>query len=455
MIVSKLESIRLARTQDIDWIKSLADRHRDELGFITRSIIEDAVEKQEILVSCSGFLHFHNRKDLISTLYHICIDRRYQNQGIGRQLIQFWEQHSQACGMKRLRLKCPIDLAANGFYSHLGFIRTKIERGKKRSLVVWEKNIKSEKPKNSRFFASLSAGGMDLKLLKELWQQGKDPRNPFKNVLYSPISCPQSTTKYLYRERMNGDIQNIWLDCGAYQVQQGKITYDRLLSFLYNFYVTNQWADGYILPDVVPLSTDNDDIVEYKVRETIYYCTRFYQQMPEYIQERAIAPVQGRTVEHIHQCIEAYSEMGITRIGFGSWGTSGPNDSVNMLSQSSLNLFAHLEELAREHGMKIHCFGIGGPNSYNRMKQQGIIPHTLDSTTWWKAGGFGSIFFPNTSQIQITLRRNFMTTKAGLEALKKKSNHNCYFCQNFDILRNNRNYRIMHNLAAWLDTLEV
>ena len=126
-----------------------------------------------------------------------------------------------------------------------------------------------------------------------------------------------------------------------------------------------------------------------------------------------------------------------------------------MLSQSSLNLFAHLEDLAREHGMKVHCFGIGGPNSYNRMKQQGIIPHTLDSTTWWKAGGFGSIFFPNTSQIQITLRRNFMTTKAGLEALKKKSNHTCYFCRDFDTLRKNRNYRIMHNLAAWLDTLEM
>jgi hypothetical protein len=146
--------------------------------------------------------------------------------------------------------------------------------------------------------------------------------------------------------------------------------------------------------------------------------------------------------------------MGITRIGFGSWGTSGPNGSVNMISESSLALFKIVCSIASEKNMKVHCFGIGGPNSFYRLRNNSLVPHSLDSSTWSKAGAFGSIFFPGTSQIQITVRRSFKTTKTGLEALKESTQHSCYFCQNIDKLRTSREYRIMHNLTAWLDTLQ-
>jgi hypothetical protein len=176
--------------------------------------------------------------------------------------------------------------------------------------------------------------------------------------------------------------------------------------------------------------------------------------MPSYVQERAIAPVHGRTPDQINRCIETYAKMGMTRVGFGSWGTSGPNSSVNMLSQESLAIFSIVSDIASEHRMKVHCFGIGGPNSYKRLQDNKLIPHTLDSTTWWKAGGFGSIFFPKTSQIQVTQRRGFETTKLGLKQIKEETKHSCYFCQSIEKLRTSRNYRIMHNLTAWLDTLD-
>jgi hypothetical protein len=47
--------------------------------------------------------------------------------------------------------------------------------------------------------------------------------------------------------------------------------------------------------------------------------------MPAYVQERAIAPVHGRTPDQINRCIETYAKMDMTRVGFGSWGTSDPN----------------------------------------------------------------------------------------------------------------------------------
>lgn len=449
-------SVFFAQPEDLFHIKALADAHRQELGFVNRAALAKAIADQEILYLPEGFLHFHHRRDNISTLYHLCVAPTQRRQGIGHQLLSAWSEHSRKCGITTLRLKCPLDLPANGFYSRLGFSRVDIELGKHRRLVVWERKLLPDAPRTLQFVASLSAGGSEIARLKQLWNSGHDPcnRNPFAHVIYSPIACPASTTEYLRQEKDAGGIEKVWLDCGAYQVQQGKRTYDELLSFLDRFYQDNQWADGYVLPDIVPISTDSDEIVEYKVRETLYHCERFFSQMPVYVQERAIAPVHGRNVSQINRCIETYAKMGIARIGFGSWGTSGPNGSVNMLSQSSLALFKTVYNIASEHAMQVHCFGIGGPNSFKRLCDNRLVPHTLDSTTWWKAGGFGNIFFPNTAQIQITVRRGIETTKSGLEQLKQSTNHSCYFCQNIEQLRTIRNYRIMHNLTAWLDTLE-
>jgi GNAT superfamily N-acetyltransferase len=444
----------VAQPEDLPQIKALADAHRHELGFVNRATVAEAIAHQEILYVPHGFLHFHHRRDNISTLYHVCVSREYRRSGIGRALIEAWEKHSRSYGLKTLRLKCPLDLEANGFYSRLGFNRVDIEQGTHRRLVVWERKLLPNGPQTLQFVASLSAGGPGIAKLRQLWKSGKDPREPFTHIIYSPIVCPASTTEYLCQQKQAGNIQAVWLDCGAYQVQQGKLTYDALLSFLDKFYRNNQWADGYVLPDIVPISTDSEEIVEYKVRETLYHCERFFRQMPVYVQQRALAPVHGRNVSQINRSIETYAKMGIARVGFGSWGTSGPNGSVNMLSQPNLALFETVYHLAVEHGMEIHCFGIGGPNSFNRFRSNRLVPHTLDSTTWWKAGGFGSIFFPNTSQIQVTVRRGVETTKIGLEQLKQSTNHSCYFCQSIEKLRTSRNHRIMHNLTAWLDTLE-
>jgi len=457
--------VRLAQQDDLVDIKALVDVHRHELGFVNRAVLEKAIEDQEILyISGKGFLHFHNRRDGISTLYHLCVSPHYRYQGIGRQLIHTWEElcrRSKTC-VKRLRLKCPIDLRANGFYCHIGFSRAGVEAGRSRSLIVWEKKLLPDAPRKPDFFASLSMGGGDLMRLRKWWNFGEDPRqrNPFEKVIYSPISCPPSTTDYLHRLRHSSKtkklerVKELWFDCGAYQVQQGKFTYDELLEFLGNFYQKNPWADGYVLPDIVPLSTDSDEIVDYKVRETLFNCRKFFESLPEYVQERAIAPIQGRTVSHISQCIETYAQLGIKRVGFGSWGTSGPNGSVNMLSKQSLAIFQNVCDMALEYGMSVHCFGIGGPNSLNRLREYKAVPHSLDSTTWWKAAGFGGIFFPHRSQIHITVRRGVETTKLGFDDLKSETKHECKFCQNLEDLRKYRHYRIMHNLSAWLDTLE-
>jgi hypothetical protein len=287
------------------------------------------------------------------------------------------------------------------------------------------------------------------------------PQNPFESVIFSPLTCSDSTTLYFKQQKLDAQkystphryTKNVWFDCGAYQVQQGKYSYEELLDFLYRFYHKNQWADGYVLPDIVPLSSDSAEIVNHKVRNTIFYCQRFFDQMPDKIKERAIAPVQGQTVSQISQCIEAYASLGIQTIGFGSWGTSGKNGSVNMLSKSQLIIFDSVLQLAKENAMRVHCFGIGGINSLKRLRTEQRMPHSLDSTSWWKAGGFGKVFLPEMPQLHITVRRSYQTTKQGFEELKVKTNHSCYFCRNINDLRNSRKHRILHNLSVWMQSI--
>ncbi len=455
-----MKKVKFAGIQDLDWIKSLVDKHRKEFSFVNRSILLKGIENGEVLcIPNKGFLHFHHRRDSKSTLYHLCVISEERRIGFGKFLVSAWENNARKCGATILQLKCPIDLEANQFYKRIGFNQVDIQEGKSRKLIVWNKLLTIKKNKKPQFFASLSANPWDLRNLKQLWQRGQDNRNPFEYIIYSPIACPSSTTSYYKKEKelsINHNnstqyLKKIWLDCGAYQVQQGKYSYGELLDFLRDFYINNQWADGYVLPDIPPTSKDSNKVVEEKVQKTVFHCLDFFKKMPDYIQEKAIAPVVGKTLKQINYCIESYEKLGINYIGFGSWGTSGKNKSVNLLSRDSLSLFGSLLLMAEQYEMKVHCFGIGGTSSLKRLQQENLLPDSLDSTTWWKSAGYGNVFFPYHPQIQITVKN--MTDK-DFEDIKLTTQHSCFFCQDIQDLKSSRNHRIMHNLSAWLDSLE-
>lgn len=135
-------SIRKAALDDLDAIKQLADQHREELGFVLRPALEKAITDQELLVAEAeelivGFVHYHHRQDLQTTLYHIAVREERRSQGIGRALIEALSIESSKRGRHQILLKCPKNLTANSFYANTGFSLTHAERGKKRELNVW------------------------------------------------------------------------------------------------------------------------------------------------------------------------------------------------------------------------------------------------------------------------------------------------------------------------------
>lgn len=122
-----LGDVRQALPPDLSWIKSMADRHRHELSFVTRATLAAAITNQELLVvEGAGFCHYHRRRDGWHTIYHLVSEKP----GTGRVLLNAMPRPT--------RLKCPIDLEANGFYAYCDGTIVRVEAGKRRQINVWE-----------------------------------------------------------------------------------------------------------------------------------------------------------------------------------------------------------------------------------------------------------------------------------------------------------------------------
>ena len=119
-------AVRLATPADLDWVKAMADRHRDTLGFVRRGALAAALARRELLVvSARGFCDYHRRRDGQHVVYALCSEGH-----VGRALLT-------AVPLPR-RLRCPVDLAANAFYAHMGGQVACVAPGKRVALCVWQ-----------------------------------------------------------------------------------------------------------------------------------------------------------------------------------------------------------------------------------------------------------------------------------------------------------------------------
>jgi N-acetylglutamate synthase-like GNAT family acetyltransferase len=452
---------RWAQEKDIEAVKRLADDNRSALGFVVRASLEARVRQRELIVAehqgkVTGFVSFHHRRDGWTTIHELCMGDGSRKQGMGRALVEAVESDALRANQKGIRLKCPLDLPANGFYARLGFIRVAVEDGKRRPLAVWEKRLPSptyQLANPPTFFLTLTHHASEIRQVIRLWNESGDTRNPFAHVVFTPLFSERATIAVIRRLKDEfGSV--VMFDSGGYQVQMGKATYEELFDRLLHFYRDHDWADWYVLPDHVPRSTDSDKEVEFKVRESIDFARLFVRMMPSDFVAKAVGVVHGRTKEQVRRCVEAYADMGVRYLGFGSFGTSGPNGAINVISRRSLELLRLVQSLAQERGLHVHVFGIGSPSHLIRLAKVTITPTSFDSAGWWKAGGFGNIFFPGGQQLHITVAPTAETTLWGMERQKRRSEHECPFCSDLKLLRRSRMRRILHNLSVMLDTIE-
>jgi len=252
--------------------------------------------------------------------------------------------------------------------------------------------------------------------------------------------------------------RKVFFDSGGYYVQMGRIKYEDLYLPLLNAYRTQKWADVYVLPDHVPLSQDDIETVNRKVDDTTRTSTMFFHEMPDDLKHLAMPVVQGQTYRHIDKCLEAYFKLGVSRIGFGSFGTSGKNGEINVTTKDSIDLANYVCKAAHSMGVLVHFFGIGRPALLTMLYATGA--DTFDSSSWLKAAGFGQVFLPFTRGYNITYNTSVSELELGISVdnfrhLIAITGHECALCDNFEALQQSRTQRAVHNLVATAETTRL
>lgn len=133
--------IRLAIPDDLKRIKQICNQNREFIGFVMNVALKESIKKDSLLVFDSeehgiiGFVHYHKRLDGWHTLHELAVDKNYQGQGIGQQLYSIVPEP--------IRLKTTVDnQLACQFYEKNGMTCVRTEQGKKRELLVFEKQPK-------------------------------------------------------------------------------------------------------------------------------------------------------------------------------------------------------------------------------------------------------------------------------------------------------------------------
>lgn len=306
------------------------------------------------------------------------------------------------------------------------------------------------------FFSSLTVCPSDMRKVRHHIGMANSTIPLLKNILISPVFANLNTMKIVRQYSENGT--RVLFDSGGYYVQTGRLKYKELYMPLLETYKSHPWADIYTLPDNVPTSQDPPEVVEQKVKDTITFSTIFFQEMADDLKSRAMPVVQGHTIKQVEQCLKAYINMGVMYIGFGSFGTMGNNNQVNIATNSAIDLSRHVVEVAHAHGIKVHLFGIGAPALVAMIK--GINADSFDSSAWLKAAGFGQIFLPFMRGYNITHNSNKSKLQKSItfdrfNQLRELTKHHCSLCESVFKLQDNKMYRAVHNLIALEESVKM
>jgi len=445
--------------------------------FLPGAVYDKAIQNSELFLCLHGddpvgALHFHHRRDRTTTVHELIVAPSCRGRGVGRLLLDALARAAGERGQTRLRLKCPENEPANGFYSRVGFRRTGMEQSRTRHVAVWERPVtvaeggEDDLKPGWQFYASLTAPASDIRRLVRKYYEGyaawgqEPPFHPFRRLIFTPLFSSPATIE-LFRELAKaspdplvtrlGDIRlprpTVICDSGGYQVQMGKMTFDELTSRLRGLYAEQDWADYYVLPDHVPHSTDSDAQVAVKVDETFAAGELFLARLPER-RQKFLGVVHGRTEKQMREGAKRWADLGVGYIGFGSFGTGGPDGSVNLVSHKSVALLSELSGAAKANRQKIHVFGIGNAGYLKKFAVKGVAIESFDSAGWWKMAGFGYVLQQDRFD-NLCSKGRMTKTLAEIEESFLVSGHRCPFCNDVMSLRLKRWDRIMHNLSCY------
>ena len=107
--------------------------------------LNESNERGELLLVLHGMCHYHLRRDGQLTIREIIVQKGHQGHGIGRAMLQKLEALGLEVGATSIFAKCPVELAANGWYERVGFALEGTETTRSgRTLNLWRLNLSGE-----------------------------------------------------------------------------------------------------------------------------------------------------------------------------------------------------------------------------------------------------------------------------------------------------------------------
>lgn len=306
------------------------------------------------------------------------------------------------------------------------------------------------------FVASMTVCPSDMHKIQHHLDLAQPNVNPLGSILITPLFVYNGSMELARQMAEQGS--NVYFDSGGYYVQIGRLKFRELYMPLLETYKANRWAKLYTLPDHVPTTQDTPEEIEQKVRDTVTFSTLFFQEMPDELKPRAMPVVQGHTPQQIEHCLSAYLSLGVRHIGFGSFGTAGQNSEINVATASAVVLARHVIQVAHEHDIKVHLFGIGRPALLAMVK--GIRADSFDSSSWLKAAGFGQVFLPFMRGYNITYNTHVSQLERSITYEQFRewvafTGHRCSLCSSLVELQESKMHRAVHNLITVSETVEM
>jgi len=122
-----------AVANDLKFIDHLQRRNAEELSFYPSSCFEREIEKQRIILARvngepAGYL-YHGSFLPDCKVHQACIEYDLRGQLYGSALVQVLVSLCKAAGSYSITLRCGSDIAANGFWSAMGFVCEAITQG--------------------------------------------------------------------------------------------------------------------------------------------------------------------------------------------------------------------------------------------------------------------------------------------------------------------------------------
>ncbi len=309
-----------------------------------------------------------------------------------------------------------------------------------------------------RYYAAVTDGpSVFRRMLRLLEDAGPFATDPLGRLLVTPLQLGPPTLSFI-RDLSATRGATVCFDSGGYYVQVGKLAYEELYMRLLRLYQEQPWADVYVLPDNVPTSRETPEQVWTKVRQTAQWSRMFFEELPSKLQERAMPVVHGHTLEQADYCLSEYLAMGARTVGFGSFGTFGKQDGVNLAHADSTKVASWVVREAGKHGVPVHFFGLGVPALVAMIA--GLGATSFDSSAWLKAAGFGQVTLPFQRAYNITYRSAESELQRGilwedLQELKVLTGHSCPYCESWERLAESKWHRAAHNLISLHESVQI